>query len=226
MTGILDQVLLFGLAAGLSPMPALVAIVILLGARSKTKGLAYLCGWALGVLLLGVAALVASWTLGSKLLLPSPSPKPLLRMALGLAFLVLAVREWQSRPKESSEADLPGWVSGSERLSRRRVAVLGLALAVVNPKNLGLAIAMVLVITRSSLAIPGRIVSLLTFVALACVGVALPVIYFAALGDRAERHLVRIRAWLTANNAGLMSALFLLLAVLFIAGGLLDLLRA
>lgn len=224
MIGILDQVLLYGIAAGLSPMPALVAIVVLLGARSRTKGLAYLGGWALGLVFLAVAALIASWFLGPTSLIPTLSPKPILKIALGLAFLVLAIREWRSRPGEGADPELPGWVSGSERLSDRRVATLGLALAVVNPKNLGLAVAMALAISRSSLAIPGRLVSLLTFVALACIGIALPVVYFVALGDRAEGNLVRVREWLTANNAALMSALFLLLAVFLIAGGLIDLL--
>ena len=63
-----------------------------------------------------------------------------LKLVLGIALLVLAARQWRSRPAAGGEAEMPGWMNSVDHFTAGRSAALGVALAAINPKNLILVI--------------------------------------------------------------------------------------
>jgi threonine/homoserine/homoserine lactone efflux protein len=131
------DLLISAIAVALSPFP-IVAVVFVLGTpRARRSGLAFAVGWVVGltavsvivILLLGdsddpgsAAATEVNW----------------LKVAAGTLFLVMAARQWRKRPRAGQVAETPKWMAGVEDSTPPRTALLGLALAGANPKNLAL----------------------------------------------------------------------------------------
>ncbi len=63
------------------------------------------------------------------------------KIVFGVLFLLLAVRNWRTRPAPGAEPEMPKWMAGIDTMTPARTFGLGLLLAGVNPKNLMLAAA-------------------------------------------------------------------------------------
>jgi hypothetical protein len=61
---------------------------------------------------------------------------------------------------------------------------------------------------------------LLVYVVIASITVALPVLYYLILGDRAEATLDTMKEWLIENNATVMAVLLLILGAKLIGDGI------
>jgi threonine/homoserine/homoserine lactone efflux protein len=87
----------------------------------------------------------------------------------------------------------------------------GVVLSAANPKNLLLAIAAAAAIVQTD--IPGReqAISYAVFALIGTVGVAIPVVIYFALGDRAGPVLERLKSWLAQNNGVIMAVLLLII---------------
>src|SRR3954453_19478163 len=106
---VIGELLPLALGVAISPIPIIAAILMLLSPRAKGTSLGFLLGWVLGIL---VAVVVFT-------LLPSVLPetddgssKPVagtINMVLGGLLLMLALRQWRSRPMGSAEPALPHW---------------------------------------------------------------------------------------------------------------------
>ena len=53
--------------------------------------------------------------------------------------MLLAVRQWRSRPKEGEEPTLPSWMAAIDSITAGKAFGLGVLLSSVNPKNLACA---------------------------------------------------------------------------------------
>ena len=114
---------------------------------------------------------------------------------------------------------MPGWMSAVDQFTPVRAFGMAILLAGVNPKNLGLTLAASSTIAQAGLKDAEPWIALLVFVALASVTVLLPVVYYLIAGDAAKRTLDTMKSWLTANNATLMFALFLILGAKLVGDG-------
>ena len=78
-----------------------------------------------------------------------------IQILLGAGLLLLALRQWRSRPKPGEDAVLPKWMSAIDTMNAGRGFGLGFLLAAVNPKNLLLGAGAGVAIGGAGLA-PGR----------------------------------------------------------------------
>ena len=125
-----------------------------------------------------------------------------IKLLLGLLFLLLAIRQWRSRPRDGEEPQMPRWMATIDEFTAGRAFGLSALLAGVNPKNLALTLALAI------------------FVILASLTVAVPVLYYLFAGQSAEKTLASWKAWLVVNNATAMFILLLVFGVLVIGQGL------
>jgi hypothetical protein len=103
----IGQVLSFAVAAGLSPIP-IIGVVLMLGTpRARVNATAFVLGWV-----------------------------NVLKLALGVLLLVVALRQWRGRPKEGERPKTPKWMATVDSFTAARSAALAVALAAINPKNL------------------------------------------------------------------------------------------
>lgn len=220
MGPVIGEILPLGLGIAISPIPIIAAILMLLSPRARTTSLGFLAGWVLGIVIA-----VVVFTLLSSILPDSDSDgsKPVsgvIKIILGTLLLLLAVKQWRSRPHGDTEPALPKWMTAIDSMTAVRALLLGFVLSALNPKNLLMGVAAGLAIGGATLSIGGDIVAIVLFTALAASTVAVPVIAYLAASSKLTGPLEALHKWLVHNNATVMAILLLVIGVVMIGKGI------
>jgi threonine/homoserine/homoserine lactone efflux protein len=214
----IGQVLVFAAVAALSPIP-IIGVVLMLGTpHARVNGPAFVAGWLLGLAAVGAIVLLVapeSDADGS-----SSGGVRWVRLLLGLLLVALALKQWRDRPRDGEPAPTPAWMAEVERFGAWKAAAAGAAFSAVNPKNLVLAVAAAAAISQVSISGGEQAVAYAIFALLSTVGVALPVVLYFALGERAASMLERLEGWLAQHNAVIMTVLLLVIGVKLIGDAL------
>ncbi len=220
MGSAISSILPQAIGVAISPVPIIAVILMLFSQRARSNGLAFLLGWVLALAVVGSIVLILA-NLGKVSTGGTPSILAyVLKLLLGLLFLLLAIRQWRSRPKEGEEPQMPKWMATIETITAGKAFGLAVLLAGVSPKNLALTLAAALSIAQEGLSGAAPWIMLAAFVILASITVAGPVLYYLFAGQSAEKTLNTWKAWLVANDATVMFILLLVLGVALIAEGL------
>lgn len=221
MSPVLGQVLPEAVGIALSPIPIIGLILMLLSKNARRNSLMFMVGWLAGLFVVAfvVLALVNAGKISTS---ESTAQTGVLwgKLLLGIALLFLALRQWRSRPKPGQEATLPKWMATIDAVQPSRALVLGALLSGVNPKNLLLNVAAAGTIAAAALTTPETVVVTVVFILIASVTIIGPVLYVQFAGERAEKGLNELKAWLTLHNAAIMTVLFLIIGVKLIGDGL------
>lgn len=216
----ISEVLPYAVGIAISPVPIIAAILMLLSPRARSTGVGFLVGWVIGI-----AVAVTVFTLLSSLI-PKPasgSSQPVvgtIKLLLGVGLLLLALRQWRSRPKAGEEPSLPAWMSAIDSMTTARGLALGFVLAAVNPKNLLLAAAAGVAIGAVGLTAGAAAGAIAVFTLLAALSVALPVVAYLIAAERMRGPLQGLRAWLVQHNTAVMAVLLLVIGVVLIRDGI------
>jgi len=217
---VIGDILPLAVGIAISPVPIIAAILMLLSPKARATSIGFLGGWVLGI-----AAAATVFTLLSAVLPQGDAddPKPItavMQLVLGAGLLLLALRQWRSRPAPGAEPPLPKWMAGIDSMTAGRAFGLGFLLAAVNPKNLLLGAGAGLAIGSAGLGAGPSALVLLVFTVIAAASVAVPVIAYLAASDRMAAPLERLRGWLVHNNATVMAVLLLVIGVVLIGKGI------
>jgi threonine/homoserine/homoserine lactone efflux protein len=218
VSNVIGDLLPSALAVALSPVP-IIAVVLVLGApRARIAGPAFALGWIGGLVAVSVIVVVV---VGVGADADSDDPGiSWLKVALGLLFLAMAAKQWQTRPREGREATTPGWMATIDTAPPSRALVLGAALSAANPKNLALTLAASASIAAAGLDDADTAIAVAVFVALGSVTVAGPVLFYLADAERAGPALDAIRRFMSDNNAVIMMVVLLILGAKLLGDGL------
>ncbi len=213
MNEAIGQVLSLAVVVAISPFP-IIGVVLMLGTpRAKSNGLAFLAGWVAGLILAGgIVLLVAGGASATEGGAPADWVG-YLKLVLGGFLLVLAVKQWRSRPAPGEEAEMPGWMDSVDHFTEPRSAALGVALAAVNPKNLILVVGAAASIAQTGADTTSQVVALAVFVAVASLGPAVPIFIYFAMRERADGILGDLRETMARNNAAIMAVICLVIGV-------------
>jgi hypothetical protein len=196
----------------LSPMPIIAVVLMLTTRRARVNGPAFVAGWLVG---LGVVGAIVLAIAGPAKASQSGGPATWvswLKIALGIVLLLVAVREFQGRPRGDDKAALPKWMASIETTKPPVAFGLAAALAGVNPKNLLLAVGGAAAIAQTGIPGAQQAVAYVAFALIGAVGIGIPVVLYFALGDRSVRLLASLRDWMSRYNAVIMSVLCLLIS--------------
>ncbi len=220
MGPVIGDILPLALGVAISPIPIIAAILMLLSPKAKGTSVGFLIGWLLGI----VVAVVVFTLLAA--VIPeqgADDSKPIggtLKILLGVGLLVLALRQWRSRPGPGEEASLPKWMAAIDTMTAGRGFVLGFLLSAVNPKNLLMAASAGLIIGTAGLSVAEVTLAIVVFVLIAGCSVALPVVAYLLASKRMAAPLESLRVWLVHNNATVMAVVLLVIGVVVIGKGL------
>jgi hypothetical protein len=191
---ILD-LLLIGLVITLEPIPVTAFLLILLSKGGTRKGAAFIFGW-----LLSLATVVAITVLATANKPPQPNTAPSLgalaaKMAIGVALVLIAVRQRRRMGKPRPPKKPPKWQTGLDNMSPWYA--MGLA-PLTQPW--GLVAAGVAVIVEAKLSSWESYVALFLFcVVSTAVYIALE-LYAGFRPERAQAFLGRIRTWIDTHT--------------------------
>jgi len=207
----IGQILPFAVGVGLSPVPIIAVVVMLATPRARANGPAFLLGWLVGLTAVGTIVFLISGAIGATDDSEPATWVSVLKLLLGLVLLLLAVKQWRSRPRGDEPAAEPKWMGAVDSFTPVRTAGFGVVLSAVNPKNLVLAIGAAAAIAETDISVGQEIVAYAIFVLIGTVGVAAPVFIYFALGERAGPMLDGLHTWMARNNGTIMAVLFLVI---------------
>lgn len=221
MGEVIGQLLPTAVGVALSPLPIVGVILMLLSAKARINGPAFLIGWLAGLAI--VVGLIVAFVDPDRLNKGSGDPTTLsglLHLTLGVLLLLLAVKQWKNRPTEGQEAKMPSWMAKMQDASPIFAVGMGAFLSGINPKNLIFDIAAGAAIAAGNLTSSQQIVAALVFIVLASLSVGAPVIWYLIAGESAKSKLEHLRGWLVQYNAVIMCVLFLILGAKMIGQAL------
>ncbi len=216
----IGQVISLGVGVALSPVPIIAVVLMLATERGRANGPAFILGWLIGLSVVGVIVLLVSSGADA-----SESGEPaqwvsVLKLVLGVLLLLIAVREFRSRPRGDVEATLPGWMRTIDRFTPQRSLALGVGLSAVNPKNLLLTVGAASAIAQSGISAGQQAIALAVFVVIGTLGLGLPVAIYFLMGERATRILDNLKNWMGHNNAAILAVLCLVIGAKLIGDGI------
>jgi len=207
----IGSVLSFAVGVTLSPVP-IIGVVLMLGTpRARPNGAAFVAGWVAGLSAVGTVVLLVSGGADA-----STSGQPAdwvdwLKLVLGLALLLVAVKQWRARPSEGEEAALPGWMQAIDTFTPPKAGGLAVLLSAVNPKNLLMIVGAATAIAQTGASTGDQAVALATFVLVGTLGPGAPVALYFALGERSKPMLDHLKHWMSTHNAAIMAVLCLVI---------------
>lgn len=216
----ISAVLTFAVGVAISPVPIVAVTLMLFSQRARVNGSAFLLGWVLAVAVVsGVAYTLADQGDAAT---SSTAADTIAwgKIVFGVLFLLLAARNWRSRPAPGTTPELPKWMAGVDALTPPKAFGLSLLLAGVNPKNLMLAASAGAALAGLGLSTGEAVGSLIVFVVVASLSIAAPVFYHLVGGEKAKARLDEMKDWLVLHNDAVMAVLLLVFGAKLIADGL------
>ncbi|ORV82761.1 hypothetical protein AWC11_23360 [Mycobacterium interjectum] len=205
-----------GLVIALSPITVIPAVLVLQAPRPRPSGLAFLAGWVLGIAALTALSVAASGLLGGLDKSP-PRWSSWLRVVFGAALIVYGIFRWLTR---HGHTESPGWMRSFGTIKPPRAALTGAALAIVRPDVALICVPAGLGIGTSGLGLGGDWLAAAFFVAVAASSVAIPILAYAAAGERLDPTLARVKDWMDKNNAALLAGILVVIGAMVLYHGI------
>jgi Sap, sulfolipid-1-addressing protein len=142
------------------------------------------------------------------------------KIALGALLLLVAARQFRSRPHGDQAPQMPKWMATIDQTTPPAAAGLAAVLSGANPKNLLLAIGGAATIAQTGIPAGQQAIAYLTFALIGTLGVGIPVVIYFAMGTRSEKLLAGLKDWMSAHNAVIMSVLCLIIAAKLVGDGI------
>ncbi|MFJ9430950.1 GAP family protein [Streptomyces sp. NPDC101490] len=214
----IGSMLASAVGVAISPLPLIAVILMLATPNGRANGTAFTLGWTAGLTAVVAVVVVA----GSGL--TTGGEKPVwaywLKLALGVLFALMAVKQWRDRPREGHEAAAPKWMRAVDRFTAARSAGLAFALVAANPKNLVLAVGGAVSIATSGAGAGGKTVAAVLMVLIGSLCTSLPLGVYLLGGDRSAGVLGGWKEWMTVHNAAIMTTVLAVLGAKYIGDAL------
>src|SRR4051812_14370592 len=128
------------IGVALSPIPIIAVILILATPKARSNGPAFALGWVLGLIIVSVIVLLVAGGADDADSATS-NTVDIVKLAIGILFLLLAAKQWKGRPQPGEDATMPKFMAAMDQFAPGKSLVLGAALSGANPKNLALTLA-------------------------------------------------------------------------------------
>ena len=195
----------------LSPLPIIAVVLMLATRRGRVNGSAFLAGWIGGIAALGTIVLLASSGASASNDGMPATWVSVVKIVLGVLLVLLAIKQWRGRPRDSAERELPAWMKTIDTFTPVKSAGMAVLLAAINPKNLLLVVGAAAAIAQTGSSAIDQAVALAVFIAIATIGVGAPVAIYLLMGERATRILGELHDWMARENATIMAVICLII---------------
>jgi threonine/homoserine/homoserine lactone efflux protein len=208
------------IGVALSPIP-IVAVILILGTpKARANGPAFAIGWVAGLVIVSTVVVLVVGDNGDDPSSGTSTGIAWTKVVLGALLVVLAAKQWRSRPKPGETATLPKWMATVDGFTPVKSLALGALLSGVNPKNLALTLAASASIAQAGLSAGDTVVSIAVFVILGSLTVAGPVVLFVFGGTRVRAPLASLKEFMAAHNNVIMMVVLLILGAKLLGDGI------
>lgn len=221
MIGTIGDTIWMGLGIALNPIAIVISILVANREEPKRNGLALVLGWILG---LAVLVALPAFVLHDRYALPNGVQETLagrfslFRAALGVLLLIAAAVALARGPLPGDQAD-PRWLRIIDRGGVGRMFGMGAFLSIVNFRNLVLLAAAVSVIGQAALDNTGVVLVVVLFLAIATLGVLIPLLVHLFGGETSDAKLGAWATWLTRHMGMITGVIMALFGILLLTRG-------
>ncbi len=206
------------IGVALSPVP-IIAVILMLGTpKARSNGPAFAIGWVIGLVAVSVIVLLLASD-ADDTDSGASTAVDWIKLLIGVLFLLMAIKQWQGRPKEGQQAEMPKWMDAIDGFTAPKSVGLGILLSGVNPKNLALTLAAAASIAQAGLSGGESAIAVGVFVIIGSLTVAGPVLYYLLVPSSAGL-LGEIKQFMSAHNAVIMFVLLLVLGGKLLGSGI------
>ena len=204
-----------------SPLPIVAVVLMLVSGSAKANAIAFVLTWFVTIaVVVGLVAVLAGSTDDAATSGPA-AWTGWLKIVLGVLLVLLAVRQWQGRPRGDAEPNTPTWMAAVDGFTPFKAAGLAALRGGVNPKNLLLAVSGGAAIAGAAAGETGASLgAAAVFALVASLGVAAPVVVYLVAGEHAAAILDELRTWLVRNNAVIMAVVLLVIGAKLLGDGI------
>jgi Sap-like sulfolipid-1-addressing protein len=217
---LIAEVAALGLAVAFTSPISVVTVIALLSMPSgRRRSIAFLCGWLVGIVVIGaiMVFVLHGQDFGSRSSTPSRAASAL-EVLLGSVLLVWAVRAYRRREPSGGGGSTPGWLSRIERIHWLIAAAVGAFML-----SYGLSLAAASEILKANVSRFDAAVALAVFAVTSIVTVAAPIVAVLVAPERSEQRLETWKSWLLGNSRAVALIVLILVAAALIVRGASDL---
>lgn len=202
--------LALGIAA--APWAMIALIILLLTPKAVSNAYAFLMGWYMGLMLVGILILMSPGLMDDR-----GEPSRLMgwiRLGMGMVFLSFSLFLFRRIPKKEDRHSMPPWMERIDAFGFFQAAVIGFLLSTLNLKNSSMAVVGAAFIARQGMTTLQELFALLLFCLIASIGVMIPHLIFLLFRRNAEILFGKIKIWVLQNR------MLILLVILLVFGGI------
>ena len=121
----ISEVLTFAVGVAISPVPIIAVTLMLFSQRARVNGLMFLLGWVVALAVVSGVAYAAADQANAATDSTTSDTIAWGRIVFGVLFLLLAARNWRTRPAPGTEPEMPKWMAGIDATETRQGAWSG-----------------------------------------------------------------------------------------------------
>jgi hypothetical protein len=221
MIGTIGDTIWMGLGIALNPIAIVISIFVANRDDPRRNGLALVLGWILG---LAILVALPAFLLHEQFALPHVKETlagrfALFRAALGVLLLIAAAAAFARGPLPGDQPADPRWMRIVDSGGIGRMFGMGAFLSIVNFRNLVLLAAAASVIGQAALDDFGVLLVAILFIAIATLGVLLPLLVQLFGGEGSDAKLRAWANWLTQNMGMITGVIMALFGILLLTRG-------
>ena len=108
MGAVIGDILPLALGIMISPIPIIAAILMLLSPKAKGTSVGFLVGWVVGIVVALTVFILLASVIPQAAADQAQPVAGVIKIVLGLLMLLLAVKQWRSRPRREGRAQYGG----------------------------------------------------------------------------------------------------------------------
>jgi hypothetical protein len=220
VTAGIGAILTYAIGVAISPTSIILIILMLFSAKARVNGPMFLGGWVVALTVAFVLAYAVADAADAATDTTASKTVSWVKVVLGAFLLLLAARQWRSRPAPGADPVMPEWMAGVDSFSPGKAFTLGLVAGAFPTKNLVLSLSAGMALAQLGVSNGEALVALIVYLVVASSTIGGPVLYQRIGGDKAKSTLDATKDWLVAHNAAVMTVLFLVIGVKLIGDGL------
>ncbi len=198
MTAVLLQSMAVAAGGLLSFGSITIVVLLLLSERGWRPGAAYATGYVAAYTTIGTGAVLLGTGTESSGEGEPGSVSAVILLVLGLVLVIMAIRNWRRSPADASGP--PKFLQAVDRLTTTRAFGLGVAVTVLNVKNLAIFLSAVSVAVLSDLPRSSQLIIVGTDVVVFGIVVIAPVLIYLLAPAQAQRRLTAIKQSLDTHR--------------------------
>jgi threonine/homoserine/homoserine lactone efflux protein len=222
MGELLGNLIPIAIVMAISPIPIIAVILMLSSKGALVNTVLFDAGWLFAIIAANALFLLffsSSSISGDKW---TGSASYIIQIVLGALLLLLGVKRFVQRRKGVPEKE-PKLLKSIETIRPGKAALFGIAMVILNPKNLVLLLAAFAQVMQTDASTGTNVAALAVFTLVGSLGVLLPLAVYGLAGDRATSTLASWNTWLADNNSAITMYMLLVLGVALLVKGIVGL---